>query len=258
MPMALIVEQFICGSDNFGVIVHDPDSGLTASIDAPKEDPIRARLKERGWRLDRILTTHHHGDHVEGNLALKTAFACRITGPAGEADRVPGIDDSVKGGDSFRFGAHEVRVIDTPGHTLGHIGFWLPSDGLAFVGDTLFAVGCGRVIEGTHEMMWASLQKLAALPDATAIYCGHEYTETNIRFALTIEPDNADLVARAAAVKALRAEGKPTLPTTVALEKKTNPFLRADNPGIRARLAMTDAPAAAVFGEIRKRKDSFK
>ncbi len=256
--MPLAVEQFFCLSDNFGVLVHDPASATTVAIDAPEEAPIRAKLAEKGWRLDRILITHHHGDHTGGNLALKQAFNCRITGPASEAGRIPGIDDTVKGGDAFRIGEHEVRVIDTPGHTLGHISYRLPGARLAFVADTLFAVGCGRVSEGTMEMMWASLEKLAALPGDTVVYCGHEYTETNIRFALTIEPDNADLIARAAEVKALRAAGKPSLPTTIALEKRTNPFLRADEPGIRHRLGMAAAPAASVFGEIRKRKDAFR
>jgi hydroxyacylglutathione hydrolase len=164
----------------------------------------------------------------------------------------------VKGGDAFQIGAHRVEVIDTPGHTLGHITYFMPSQKLAFAADTLFAVGCGRVIEGTMEMMWVSLQKLAALPDDTTVYCGHEYTEANIRFALTIEPDNADLIERAKEVAALRAAGKATLPTTIGREKRTNPFLRADDRGIRARLGMEGAPASAVFGEIRQRKDRFK
>ncbi|CAN5176188.1 hydroxyacylglutathione hydrolase [soil metagenome] len=256
--MALVIDQFFCNADNFGVLVHDPASGITVSIDASEDAPIRARLAEKGWGLDQILITHHHGDHTAGNLSLKAAFGSKIIGPASEADRVPGINQTVKGGDTLRIGAHEVRVIDTPGHTLGHVSYWLPAEKVAFVADTLFAVGCGRVIEGTMPMMWASLEKLAALPDDTAIYCGHEYTETNIRFALTIEPDNADLVARAAEVKALRAAGKASLPTTIALEKRTNPFLRADEPGIRRRLGMADAPVAEVFGEIRRRKDAFR
>ena len=256
--MALVIDQFFCLSDNFGVLLHDADSGMSVAIDAPQAAPISARLAEKGWRLDRIWVTHHHGDHVEGIPALKTEFGARVVAPAGEAAAIPDVDETVKGGDAFRLGRHEVRVIDTPGHTLGHISYWLPADKVAFVADTLFAVGCGRVIEGTMEMMWASLRKLAALPDDTAIYCGHEYTENNIRFALTIEPDNADLVARAAEVKRIRAAGLATLPPTIALEKRTNPVLRADDPGIRERLGMSDAPAAAVFGEIRKRKDAFR
>jgi hydroxyacylglutathione hydrolase len=256
--MALLIEQFPCRTDNFGVLIHDPDSRLTASIDAPEEAPIVARLKEKGWRLHHIFVTHHHFDHVEANQALKAAYGCAITGPAAEASKVPGIDKTVRGGDKIMFGGVAVEVIDTPGHTLGHVTYSFPTAATAFVGDTLFAVGCGRVIEGTMEMMWSSLEKLMALPDETAVYCGHEYTEANIRFALTIEPDNADLLARAAEVKKLRAAGKASLPTAIGLEKRTNPFLRLDDPGIRARLGLKDAQAAAVFGEIRRRKDSFK
>jgi hydroxyacylglutathione hydrolase len=256
--MALAIEQFTCRSDNFGVLIHDPESGLTASIDAPEEAPIRARLAEKGWRLDHILTTHHHGDHVEANLALKSAYGCAITGPAAEAARIPGLDRAVGEGDTVAFGAVAIEVIETPGHTIGHISYVIPKAGVAFVADTLFAMGCGRVFEGTPEMMWSSLEKLLALPDATDIYCGHEYTLANARFALTIEPGNADLVARAKEVEALRAAGKPTLPTTMAIEKRTNPFLRVDEPAIRATLGMADATPAEVFAEIRKRKDNFQ
>ena len=256
--MALIIEQFPCREDNFGVLIHDTGADVTASIDAPEEGPIVAKLKEKGWRLDHIFTTHHHQDHVEANLALKAAFHATITGPAGEADKIPGIDRTVKGGDTFMFGGFDVRVIDTPGHTLGHIAYWLPTAGVAFVADTLFAMGCGRVIEGTHEMMWASLEKLHALPDTTRIYCGHEYTETNARFALTVEPSNTELVARAAEVKGLRAAGKATLPTTIGLEKRTNPFLRSREKSLREHLGMEHAAPAQVFAEIRTRKDNFK
>jgi hydroxyacylglutathione hydrolase len=256
--MALIVEQFICRSDNYGVLVHDPDSGLTASIDAPDEAAIRAKLKEKGWRLDRILTTHHHGDHVEGNQGLKDAFGCTIIGPAAEADRIPGIDARVKGGDSFTLGKHEVRVIETPGHTLGHVSYWLPEAGIVFTADTLFAMGCGRVFEGTPAMMHDSLEKLRALPDATVVYCGHEYTETNARFAVTVDPDNPALALRYDEVKKLRAAGKMTLPTTIAIEKATNPYFRVGDAGIRRALGMEKATPVEVFAEIRKRKDNFK
>ncbi len=255
--MALIVEQFICRSDNFGVLIHDPESRQTAAIDAPELGPIKERLDEKGWTLNRIFTTHHHGDHVEGNLALKKEYRCTIIGPEKEADRIPGIDQMTRGDDSLKFGSFEVRVMDTPGHTLGHISYWLPEARTAFVADTLFAMGCGRLLEGTPEMMWESLQKIAALPDDTVLYCGHEYTEANARFALSVEPDNADLVARADEVRRLRQAGKATLPTTVALEKRTNPFLRADEPSIRSRLGMKDADVVAVFAELRSRKDNF-
>lgn len=255
--MALAIEQFTCRSDNFGVLIHDPESGLTASIDAPEEGPISAKLTEKSWRLDHIFTTHHHGDHVEANLALKSAHGCTITGPSGEAAKIPGIDRDVREGDTIAFGEFELEVIETPGHTLGHISYVIPKAGVAFVADTLFALGCGRVFEGTPEMMWHSLEKLLALPDSTTVYCGHEYTLANAKFALTIEPGNADLVARAKEIEALRNAGKPTLPTTMAIEKKTNPFLRVDEPEIRANLSMADATPAEVFAEIRKRKDNF-
>ncbi len=256
--MSLIIEQFTCRHDNFGVLIHDTDSGLTAAIDAPEAAPIEARLRDNNWHLAHIFVTHHHADHTDGIAALKADHGCTVTAPVREAAKIPQVDNTVGGGDKLQFGGFAIDVIDTPGHTLGHISYFVPTAQVAFVADTLFAVGCGRVIEGTMEMMWESLEKLAALPDDTAIYCGHEYTEANVRFALTIEPDNEALIARASEVKALRSAGLATLPTTIAREKQTNPFLRADNPGIRARLGMTGASAAAVFGEIRKRKDSFK
>lgn len=256
--MPLIVDQFTCNEDNFGILLHDSASGKTAAVDAPETGPILARLAAQDWRLDEILTTHHHGDHVAGNLPLKGAFACTITGPAGEAAKIPGLDRAVKGGDSFSFGSETVEVIDTPGHTLGHISYWFPDARLVFTADALFAMGCGRVFEGTPEMMWASLQRLAELPDDTRVYCGHEYTLANARFALTVDPDNAALAERTEEVKRLRAAGQPTLPTTIGLEKRTNPFLRADDPAIRKRLGMADADAVAVFAEIRRRKDSFR
>lgn len=255
--MALLIEQFPCRSDNFGVLIHDPRSGLTASIDAPEEAPIRAKLAEKKWHLAQIFTTHHHADHVEGNLPLKADFDCVVTGPAGEAAAIPGIDETVSEGDKIEFGDFSIEVIETSGHTLGHVSYWIPSQKVAFVADTLFAMGCGRVIEGTPAMMWNSLEKLLALPDDTTVYCGHEYTLANARFALTIEPGNPDLVARAKAVEKLRAAGKPTLPTTIALEKKTNPFLRVDEPAVRELLGMVDASPAEVFAEIRGRKDRF-
>lgn len=256
--MSLVIEQFTCRSDNFGVLIHDPGSGLTASIDAPEEGPIRAKLAEKQWHLAHIFTTHHHEDHVEANLPLKAAFDCTITGPSGEAGKIPGIDRAVSEGDTIALGSFEIEVIETPGHTLGHVSYWIPAASVAFVADTIFAMGCGRVIEGTPEMMWNSLEKLLALPDETQLYCGHEYTLANARFALTIEPGNADLVARAKEVERLRNAGKPTLPTTMALEKRTNPFLRVNQPAIRATLGMTGASPAEVFAEIRGRKDRFK
>lgn len=251
----LEIHQFPCLSDNFGVLIHDAADGLTASIDAPDANAVAAALADKGWRLTHILTTHHHGDHTAGNLALKSNSKCAIIGPRGESGKIPGLDKAVSDGDTFTFGSHEVRVLDTPGHTAGHISYWLPADKVAFVGDTLFAIGCGRVIEGNAQMMWQSLEKLMALPKDTTIYCGHEYTQANARFALTIEPDNAALQARAKEVDRLRAAGKPTLPTNIGIELETNPFLRPHVPAIQKRLGMEGRPEWKIFGEIRERKN---
>jgi hydroxyacylglutathione hydrolase len=253
--MALMIEQFICRSDNFGVLIHDPDSSVTASIDAPDAAAIREHLARRRWKLDMILTTHHHADHTDGNAALKEEFGCRIIGPNGA---IPYRDEVVGDRDTFAFGTFEVNVMATPGHTLDHIAYWIPGAGVAFVADLLFAMGCGRIIEGTPPMMWNSLQKLFVMPDDTDIYCGHEYTLANARFALTIEPMNPDLIGRAKHVAERRKAGQPTLPTTMLLEKQTNPFLRAGEEGIRETLGMPHAPAGEVFAEIRRRKDNFK
>src|SRR4051812_12284959 len=255
---ALDVHQFICREDNYGVLLHDGASGQTASIDAPDARAIEAELSKRGWLLTHILTTHHHADHVEGNLPLKERFGCRIIGPAGESAPIPGVDVEVSGGDTFEFAGSEVRVIDTPGHTRGHISYDVTEQSLAFVADTLFALGCGRVIEGTMEIMWSSLDKLRRLPARTTVYVGHEYTEANARFALTIEPENRALEARAQRVFEKRGRGEMTLPTTIGEELDTNPFLRPDSPAIRARLGMDGKSDAEVFGEIRRRKDAFR
>lgn len=253
----LDIELFGCRSDNFGVLLHDPATGTTASIDAPEEQPILEALARRGWRLTHIFTTHHHGDHVEANAALKAQFGATIIGPAREADRIPGIDRRVDDGDRFDFAGHPVEVIATPGHTLGHVCYHLPKDKLLFAADTLFALGCGRVFEGTAAQMWQSLSKLAALPADTTVYFGHEYTLSNARFALSVDPDNAALKARAAEIEQMRAAGRFTAPTTIGLEKETNPFLRAADPAIRAHLGMQGASDAEVFAEIRARKDRF-
>jgi len=251
----LEIEQFPCLSDNYAVLIHDSEMGLTASIDAPDAEAILRRLEKKGWRLTHILNTHHHGDHTGGNLRLKEVTGCEIIGPRGESDRIPGIDVAVGEGDTFQFGSFEVRVLDTPGHTLGHIAYFIPEARVAFVGDTLFALGAGRVFEGNAEMMWNSLKKIMALPQDTEIYCGHEYTAANARFALTIDPGNAALAARAEEVERLRAIGAATLPTRLDLELQTNPFLRADAREIRELLGMQFAPAWKVFAEIRERKN---
>jgi len=255
--MAVEIEQFTCRSDNFGVLVRDRATGVTALVDAPEEGPILAAIGRTGWRPSLLLVTHHHPDHVEANLALKDRFGLRIVGPRAEADRIPGIDEAVAEGDAITLGEQTVRVVETPGHTAGHVSYHLPVAGVAFTGDTLFALGCGRLFEAPPEVMFASLAKLAALPGETAVYCGHEYTLANARFALSVDPGNARLKARADKVEALRAEGKPTLPTTISAERATNPFLRADDPAIRQALGMEAASDAEVFAELRRRKDAF-
>jgi hydroxyacylglutathione hydrolase len=252
---ALEIHQFPCLSDNYGVLVRDPEAGVVASIDAPEAAAVRAALAEKGWRLTHILTTHYHADHTDGNLPLKEEFGCTIVGPRDEAERVRGIDIKVGDGDSFKFGSHDVKVFGTPGHTLGHIIYWIPDAGVAFVGDTLFAMGCGRVFEGSMQGMWNSIEKIAKLPPETVLYCGHEYTSANAAFALTIEPDNPDLQARAKSVAALRAEGKPTVPTRLSDELATNPFIRADSPEIRRNLGLETAADWEVFAEVRERKN---
>jgi hydroxyacylglutathione hydrolase len=251
----LEIFQFPCLEDNFGVLIHEPDSGLTASIDVPHAETVASALKERGWKLSHIFTTHHHSDHTGGNTEIKERTGARILGPAHDTQPIPGLDQAVKGGDSFDFGRLEVRVLDTPGHTRGHVAFHVPEAGAAFVGDTLFSLGCGRVIEGTMTQMWASLDRLRQLPRDTAVYCGHEYTLANARFALTVDPENEALRRRARQVEALRAEGKATLPTSIAAELAANPFLRPESKDIRARLGMPDAPDAEVFRELRERKN---
>jgi hydroxyacylglutathione hydrolase len=251
----LEIEQFPCLSDNFGVLIHDDAANVTASIDAPDADAVNRALQDKGWRLSHILTTHHHADHTGGNLALKAATGCKIIGPRAEKAKIPGIDEAVGQGDSFQFGGFDMRVLDTPGHTACHITYWCPTAGVAFAGDTLFAIGCGRVIEGNAQMMWESLQKLMALPRDTVVYCGHEYTQANARFALTIEPENEALKARAKEVDRLRAAGKATLPTNIGLELATNPFLRPHVAAIQERLGMVGKPDWQIFGEIRERKN---
>ncbi|PDS34654.1 hydroxyacylglutathione hydrolase [Rhizobium anhuiense] len=236
----LELDVFLCRTDNFGVLVHDPETGLTAAIDAPEEAPILEAATRRGWKISHIFTTHHHTDHVSANLALKEQFGCEIIGPINEAVAIPGLDRTMADGDSFLFGDHTVKVIETPGHTAGHICYHFVDDKLLFAAD-----------------MWHSLQKLAVLPDETAVYFGHEYTLSNARFALTIDPDNERLKSRAAEVEALRADGKFTIPTTLGLEKETNPFLRAADPAIRRNLIMEGKTNEEVFAEIRKRKDNF-
>ena len=248
---------FLCLKDNYGVLIHDPASGATAAIDAPEAPPIEAALRATGWTLSDILVTHHHGDHTGGIAELKKKHRCRVVAPQREAAKIPLVDETVREGDTVKVGTLSADVIETPGHTAGHITYWFKGDKLAFAGDTLFSVGCGRVIEGTPEMMWASLVKLRDLPGNTQVYCGHEYTQANIKFAQSIDPGNAALAARAAQSASQVASGQPTIPTTIDEEKLTNPFLRADMPEIAAAVGLAGKPAAEVFGEIRARKNRF-
>jgi hydroxyacylglutathione hydrolase len=251
------VHQFPCLSDNYGFLLHDPDSGETVTIDTPEVDAINAALEARGWRLTAIWNTHHHFDHAGGNEALKARWGCEVVGAAADAHRIPGIDRRVAEGDIVTLGKAQARVIETPGHTSGHIAFYFAEAGRAFVGDTLFALGCGRLFEGTPAQMWDSLSKLMALPDDTAVYCAHEYTAANAAFALSVDPGNAALQQRAEDIRALRERDEPTVPTVIGLEKRTNPFLRADDDALAASLALADAAPVAVFAETRRRKDSF-
>lgn len=258
MSAGLTVVQFPCLQDNYGFLLRDNASGRTACIDTPETRPILAALESRGWQLDYILNTHHHPDHAGNNLEIKDATGCTIIGPAGEADSIPGIDQLVDEGDSVTLGESKARIYRTAGHTLGHIVYHFAADNIAFVGDTLFAMGCGRLFEGTPGQMWGSMTKLLQrLPDETVIYCAHEYTEANGHFALSVDPDNNALIERMSAVEAARRSNQPTVPTTMAIEKATNPFLRPNQAGIRQTLGMSDAADVEVFTEIRTRKDRF-
>lgn len=250
-------DLFLCLKDNFGVLLHDPQSGATAAIDAPEAAPIEAALQKTGWKLTDILVTHHHADHTQGIGPLKEHHQCRVVAPRDEAKRIAHLDETVGEGDTVRVGSLEARVINTPGHTAGHISYFFPADKLAFVGDTLFSIGCGRVIEGNPEMMWKSLLKLRALPDDTRFYCGHEYTDANIRFAKTVEPNNKALAARADEVAKLAAAHKFTIPATIGAEKAANPFFRADDAALATSLGLSGSPAWKVFAEIRERKNRF-
>lgn len=256
--MAWEIEQFICREDNYGVVIHDPASGETMIVDAPEAAPIVAVLERRGWKPSTLLITHHHGDHVAGNLALKERYGLGVVGPEKEADKIPGIDRTVSEGDEIPFGGGAFRVLETPGHTAGHVTFFHAQEGVAFAADTLFALGCGRVLECPYEVMYESLARLAALPPETVVYVGHEYTLANALFAVTVDPENETLKARAKEVAALRERNAMTLPTTIARELETNPMLRWSDPGIRKVLGMEGASDADVFTEVRHRKDVFR
>lgn len=253
----LIVHQIPCLSDNYGYLLHSQKTGETATIDTPEVEPILKALDEKGWRLTHILNTHHHFDHAGGNQELKTRTGCTVIGPRDEASKIPGIDRAVGDGDTVEFGDVKAKVIGVPGHTLGHIAYYFDDAGIAFVGDSLFALGCGRIFEGTPPQMWESLSKLAALPDATTVYCAHEYTQANAKFALSVEPGNEALASRARQIDELRREGKPTVPTTIGLEKATNPFLRPQSPNLQETVGLEGADLVDVFAKTRELKDNF-
>ncbi|MET0251661.1 MAG: hydroxyacylglutathione hydrolase [Novosphingobium sp.] len=252
----LEVHQFPCLSDNYGFLLHDTASGETACIDTPDADAYLVEAANRGWQITQIWNTHWHPDHAGGNAEIKQLTRCTITAPAAEAGRIVGVDRSVADGDVVRLGEHEARVIDVGGHTLGHIAYHLPDAGIAFVGDSLFALGCGRMFEGTASQFWASLSRLRALPPATTLYCAHEYTASNAKFALHAEPDNAALQAYAAEVEQRRGRGEPTVPTRLDRELAANPFLRAADPAMQERWGTPGDPIA-TFAALRAAKDSF-
>ena len=250
------IHQFPCLNDNYGYLVHDELSGETAVIDTPDASVILSEADKLGWKITQIWNTHWHPDHAGGNLAIKETTGCTIIGPAGEHEKIPGIDRAVGQDAIVNLGARIARVIDVPGHTLGHVAYFMEDEKTAFVGDTVFALGCGRVFEGTPAQMWESISKIAALPDDTELYCAHEYTASNAKFAITIEPDNADLQAYVKQVAALRDQNKPTVPTKLSAELKANPFLRADFPDLQMAMGHAGDPVA-TFAEIRSRKDNF-
>lgn len=255
MPLEIVTIP--CLSDNYAFLAHDAASGETALIDAPEAEPILAELSRRGWSLSHVLLTHHHFDHVDGLGDILAKHLARTVGAAADAHRLPPLDVHVNEGDTFSVGGEPVHVLDVSGHTVGHIAFHLPQSKAVFTADSLMALGCGRLFEGTADQMWTSLSKLAALPDETIVYSGHEYTQANGTFAETIEPENPDLQARIADIARARAADKPTVPSSLALEKATNPFLRAAETGIQKNLDMQGADPAKVFAEIRARKDRF-
>jgi hydroxyacylglutathione hydrolase len=251
------IHVFRCLEDNIGALVHDPGTGACAAIDAPEEAPILAALEKKGWRLSDILVTHRHADHVQGIAPLKARFGCRVVAPAKAAAEVPFADETVREGDSVRVGDLSAHVWDTPGHCRDHISFWFAADRALFCGDTLFTLGCGRVMESSHAEMWASLDRLSGLPDDARVYSGHDYVLSNARFALAVEPDNAALKARAAEAETAKAEGRFLIPSTVGAEKATNPFLRVREPQVAKAAGREGADPAAVFQALREWKNRF-
>ncbi len=255
MPLEIVTIP--CLSDNYAFLAHDAATGETALIDIPEAAPILAELGVRGWTLNTVFITHHHDDHIQGLADILAKHSARVIGAKADQHRLPPLDEAVSEGDAINIGSESGVVIDVSGHTIGHIALHFPGASAAFTADSLMALGCGRVFEGTRPQMWESLSKLAALPSDTIIYSGHEYTAANGKFALTIDPDNPNLHARIADITQARTKGKPTVPSSLSLELSTNPFLRAADPAIAAHLGMQGADPVDVFSEIRGRKDAF-
>ncbi len=255
--MVMQIVTIPCLDDNFAYLVHDSTTGATAVIDVPDETPIESELANRGWLLSDILITHHHNDHIDGVEALREVTGARVIGAKADAHRLPRLDLAVAEGDAVPIGSAAAEVIDVPGHTVGHVAFYLPAGKTVFTADSLMGMGCGRLFEGTPDQMWDSLSKLARLPADTWVCSGHNYLLANAKFALTIEPDNPDLMSRVKRVRRTQAEGQPDDPATMAEELATNPFLRAGNPDVKRALGMEHASDAEVFAEIRRRKDNF-
>ncbi|MQQ09480.1 hydroxyacylglutathione hydrolase [Epibacterium sp. SM1979] len=255
MPLEIVTLP--CRTDNYAFLLHNNETGETALVDAPEAAPLEAALKARGWGLDYILITHHHDDHIIAVATLRDQYGSTVIGAAADAHRLPPLDQEVADGDVLKILGEDMHVLDVSGHTIGHIAFHFPASNAAFTADSLMALGCGRLFEGTPEQAWTSLCALASLPEATIVYSGHEYTQANAKFALTIEADNPALIKRVADIDEARAQGRPTVPSSLALERATNPFLRAAEPSVKAALDMTDQEPLAVFTEIRRRKDNF-
>ncbi|VAW15517.1 Hydroxyacylglutathione hydrolase [hydrothermal vent metagenome] len=255
--MPLQIEIFKCLADNYGFLLHDSKSGRTAAIDAPEADPINKALVRRNWKLSDVLITHHHWDHTGAIAALKLSHDITVSGSALEADKIDGLDKKLSDGDRVMIGNTGLRVIATPGHTLGHVCYFDTNGKNLFTGDAMFSLGCGRMFEGTPAMMWAGLERLRELPDETMVYCGHEYGAANAAFALSIDPNNKALQTRAAEISALRSKNLPEVPFLLGEDKRANPFLRADDPELASLIGMSGAAPTEVFGAIRKAKDVF-
>ena len=245
-------------NDNYVWLMREPQSGAVGVVDPAVAGPVLAEAEKRRWKITHILNTHHHGDHVGGNREIKEATGCTIVGNRRDAARIPGIDVQVDDGDRYRFGEAEAEVFFIPGHTSGHIAYAFRDQQALFCGDTIFALGCGRMFEGTPQQFWTSLSRLRALPDDMRVYCAHEYTQSNARFAVTIETSNKALLARSAAIDAARARGEATVPSLLGEEKETNPFLRADVPAVQAAVGLSGSSPIDVFTAVRQRKDVFR